>query len=301
VRHFLEVDDVSVDELSDVLDRAELPHLGQPLAGRGVALYFAKPSLRTRHSSEMAVVQLGGHPVTMKPDEIDPGGREPWNDIANVLAGYHAAVGARVFAHADVEALAAPGVLPVVNLLSDAAHPCQALADLLTMRQQFGALAGRTVCFVGDYNNVARSLALGAAMSGMDVRLACPAGFGPTEVDLDRLGALGCVPFVTTHPEEAAKAADAVHTDVWTSMGSEHERDSRSRAFEGFQVDDRVMDAADPHAIFMHCLPVHRGQEAAASVVDGPQSRIYAQAHNRMHTFRGLLSWLLEVNGAGSR
>jgi ornithine carbamoyltransferase len=296
MRHFLEVDDLSADELGDVLDRAERADLGHPLDGKGVALYFAKPSLRTRHSSEMAVVQLGGHPVTMKRDEIEPGAREPWRDIAHVLAGYHALMGARVFEHADVESLAEPDALPIVNLLSDASHPCQALADLLTMRQELGPLAGRTVCYVGDFNNVGRSLSIGAAMSGMTVRLACPSGFGPNDVDLDRLAALGCVPFVTTHPEEAAKDADAVHTDVWTSMGFEAESEQRSRAFEGFQVDDRVMDAADPNAIFMHCLPVHRGEEASASVVDGPHSRIYEQAHNRMHSFRGLLSWLTEVN-----
>jgi ornithine carbamoyltransferase len=245
----------------------------------------------------MAIVQLGGHPVAMKRDEIDPGAREPWSDIAHVLGGYHAVMGARVFDHDDVEALAEPNALPVVNLLSDAAHPCQALADLLTMRQQLGPLAELTVCYVGDYNNVGRSLSLGAAMSGTSLRLACPPGFGPTDVDLDRLAALGCVPFVTTHPEEAAKNADAVHTDVWTSMGFEDEGEQRSRAFEGFQVDDRVMEAADPQGIFMHCLPVHRGDEAAASVVDGPRSRIFEQAHNRMHSFRGLLSWLVEING----
>ncbi len=296
MRHFLEVDDLSVDELAEVLDRAERADLGRPLDGTGVALYFAKPSLRTRHSSEMAVVQLGGHPITMKRDEIEPGAREPWGDIAHVLAGYHAVMGARVFEHADVEALAAADALPVVNLLSDASHPCQALADLLTMRQELGGLAGRTVCYVGDFNNVGRSLSIGAAMTGMTVRLACPSGFGPSDLDLDLLAALGCVPFVTTHPEEAAKDADAVHTDVWTSMGFEAESEQRARAFEGFQVSDRVMEAADPSAIFMHCLPVHRGEEASASVVDGPHSRIYEQAHNRMHSFRGLLSWLVEAN-----
>jgi len=296
VRHFLDVDDLSATELADVLDRAEAADLGRPLAGMGVALYFAKPSLRTRHSAEMAVVQLGGHPVTVKRDEIDPGTREPWADIARVLAGYHALMGARVFGHDDVVALSAPDALPVVNLLSDVAHPCQTLADLLTMRQQLGGLSGRTVCYVGDFNNVARSLALGAAMSGMEVRLACPAGFGPTDGDLDRLAGHGCAPFVTTHPHEAAKGADAVHTDVWTSMGFEAESTQRARAFEGFQVDDSVMAAANPGAIFMHCLPVHRGEEAAASVVDGPRSRIFEQAHNRMHAFRGLLSWLIEVN-----
>jgi ornithine carbamoyltransferase len=297
VRHFLDVDDVSRAELVDILDRAERADLGRPLDGRGVALFFAKPSLRTRHSSEMAVVQLGGHPITVRREEIEPGAREPWSDIARVLAGYHALMGARVFEHDDVVALAEPDAMPIINLLSDAAHPCQALADLLTMREELGALSGATVCYVGDFNNVGRSLSLGAAMSGMTVRLACPPGFGPTDIDLDRLAVLGCEPFVTAHAEEAAKGADAIHTDVWTSMGFEGESAHRSRAFEGFQVDDRVMEAAEPHAVFMHCLPVHRGEEAAASVVDGPRSRIFQQAHNRMHSFRGLLSWLLEVNG----
>jgi len=298
VRHFLDVDDLTSAELADVLDRASLPaaNLGRPLAGQGVALYFEKPSLRTRHSAEMAVVQLGGHPVTVRRDEIGAGNREPLADIARVLAGYHAVLGARVFDHADLEGFAAPDALPIVNLLSDVAHPCQTLADLLTMRQEWGELEGRTVAWIGDFNNVARSLALGAAMTGMHIRLGCPAGFGPTDVDLDRLARVGAEPLVTTHPQEAAKAADAVHTDVFTSMGFEEETELRNRAFEGFQVDDTVMAAAGPHAVFMHCLPAHRGEEVAASVADGPQSRIFVQAHNRMHSFRGMLSWLVEVN-----
>jgi ornithine carbamoyltransferase len=297
MRNFLEVDDLSPDELLDVLDRAESRDLGTPLAGRGVALYFEKPSLRTRHSSEMAVVQLGGHPVTIRRDEIGAGAREPLADIARVLGGYHALMGARVFLHDDVVALAAPGALPIVNLLSDEAHPCQALADLLTMRQEWNELQGRTVCWIGDFNNVARSLAIGCAMTHMHLRLACPAGYGPSDADLDRLAQYDCTPFVTTHPDEAAKGADAVHTDVWTSMGFETETDDRHRAFEGFQVDDNVMSMAAAHAVFMHCLPAHRGEEVSASIVDGDQSRVFRQAHNRMHSFRGLLSWLLEVNG----
>ena len=173
MRHYLEVDDLSRDELVDVLDRSERPleALGRPLEGRGMALYFEKPSLRTRHSAEMAVVQLGGHPITMRRDEIGPGSREPLDDIARVLAGYHALVGARVFEHAAVEALAAPDAVPVVNLLSELSHPVQTLADLLTMRQEWGSLAGRTLCWIGDYNNVGRSLSLGAALAGMDVRI----------------------------------------------------------------------------------------------------------------------------------
>lgn len=297
MRHFLEVDDLGPDGLREVLDRSSREDLGRPLAGKGVALYFEKPSLRTRHSAEMAVVQLGGHPVTMRLDEIGPGSREPLIDIANVLGGYHALMGARVFDHADVEVLALANSLPVVNLLSDRSHPCQALADLLTLLQEWGSLEGHTVAYVGDFNNCARSLSLACAMSGIEVRIACPPEYGPSPADLDRLARLDSVPFVSHRPDEAAKGAHAVYTDVWTSMGFEAESESRGRAFEGFQVDDRVMEAAEPAAVFLHCLPAHRGEEVAAAVVDGPRSRVYRQAHNRMHSFRGLLSWLVEVNG----
>ena len=297
MRHFLDVDDLSQTELPDVLDRADTRRHETPLAGKGAALYFEKPSLRTRHSAEMAIVQLGGHPITVRRDEIGAGARETLSDIAHVLSGYHALMGARVYDHESVRGFAAADALPIVNLLSDEAHPCQALADLLTMRQEWGSLTGRVVCWIGDFNNVARSLSIGAAMSEMSLRLACPAGYGPTDADLDRLAQYGCTPFLTTHAEEAAKDADAVHTDVFTSMGQEGEAEVRARAFEGFQVDDRVMAAAAPDAVFMHCLPAHRGEEVSASVADGPQSRIFQQAHNRMHSFRGLVSWLVEVNG----
>ena len=297
MRHFLDIDDLTPTELTEVLDRAERGEHGGPLAGKGVALLFSKPSLRTRHSSEMAVIQLGGHPISVRPDEIGVNDRETGADIARVLAGYHALLGARVFGHNDLVSMAEPDAIPVVNLLSDLAHPCQALADLLTMRQQFGWLAGRTVCWIGDFNNVARSLAKGAALSGMAIRLACPDGYGPSDVELDQLHALGAVDvFVSKRPLETAKGADAVHTDVWTSMGFEDEGEARNRAFEGFQVDDGVMDAAGPEAVFMHCLPAHRGDEVAASVIDGPRSVVIAQAHNRLHSFRGLAWWLAEVN-----
>jgi ornithine carbamoyltransferase len=300
VRHVLEIDDLRAEELDEVLRRAAEPPGGdRPLAGRTVGLYFEKPSLRTRHSSEVAVVQLGGHPVTFRREEVGSGEREPVADIARVLSGYHAVLGARVFDHRLLEELAAAATVPVVNLLSDRGHPCQALADLLTMRQHLGELEGATVAWVGDFNNVARSLALGATMMGMKVRLACPPGYGPTDEDLDRLAALGAPPVVTTRPTEAVAGAAAVHTDVWASMGQEDEADVRHRAFEGFQVDARVMDVAARHALFMHCLPAHRGEEVAAAVVDGPQSAVFPQAHNRLHAFRGLLRFLLD-GGSGS-
>ncbi|MFP5320751.1 MAG: ornithine carbamoyltransferase [Acidimicrobiia bacterium] len=301
-RHLLEIDDLTPGELVRVLDLCDRPLAADAavtgeLAGRSVGLYFEKPSLRTRHSSEAAVARLGGHPVTFSDTEVGIGTREPAGDIAKVLAGFHCALGARVFEHRILDELAAASPVPVINLLSDLGHPCQALADLKTMRDELGALAGRTVCWVGDYNNVARSLTLGAAMCGMDIRIASPVGYGPTGVDVERLRLAGLetAPFVTTHPEEAAEGADAVHTDVWASMGQEEEAEARRRAFEGFQVDDRVMAAAGDQAIFMHCLPAHRGEEVAESVADGPRSRMYVQAHNRMHAMIGLFRWLVEV------
>ncbi len=298
-RHVLEIDDLSAAEVSRVLDLADDPGRPALLAGQTVGLYFEKPSLRTRHSCETAVAQLAGHPVTFRKDEIGGSAREPIGDIARVLSGYHAALGARVFDHRILEQLAAASSIPVVNLLSDTGHPCQSLADLLTMRRAWGSLSGRTIAWVGDFNNVARSLALGAALSGMRLRIASPAGYGPTEADVDRLVAAGLdgPPVVTDRPIEAVKGADAVHTDVWASMGQEDEAVVRHRAFEGFQVDTTVMAAAPSHAMFMHCLPAHRGEEVAAGVVDGAQSAVFPQAHNRLHAFRGLLRFLLEDPG----
>ena len=295
-RHVLEIDDLAADEIVRVLDLADDPVRPPLLAGRSVGLYFEKPSLRTRHSSEVAVVQLGGHPLTFRKDEIGGTAREPMSDVARVLSGYHAALGARVFDHRVLEQLARASDIPVLNLLSDSGHPCQSLADLLTMRQEWGSLEGRTLAWVGDFNNVARSLALGAARTGMALRIASPPGYGPSEADLDRLVAAGLdgPPVVTDRPHEAVRGADAVHTDVWASMGQEDEADARRRAFEGFQVDAAVMAEAPGHAVFMHCLPAHRGEEVAAAVVDGAQSRAFPQAHNRLHAFRGLLRFVLE-------
>ncbi|MDP1818945.1 MAG: ornithine carbamoyltransferase [Acidimicrobiales bacterium] len=294
-RHFLEVDDLSAPELARVLQLGLEPERPRILAGQTVGLYFEKPSLRTRHSCEVAVAQLGGHPVTFRAEEVGSDEREPLADIARVLAGYHAVLGGRVYSHATLETLAGASAIPVINLLSDLGHPCQALADLLTMQQEWGSLSGHTVAWIGDYNNVARSLCLAAARTGMAMRVASPPGYGPKDADVERLIAAGMpsAPHVTCRPVEAADGADAVHTDVWASMGHEAEADARRRAFEGFIVDDAVMEAA-PKAIFMHCLPAHRGEEVAASVVDGDRSRVFPQAHNRLHAFRGLLRFLIE-------
>lgn len=295
LRHLLEIDDLRSAELVEVLDRAERADPPRLLEGRSVALYFEKPSLRTRHSCEVAVVELGGHPLTFRRDEVGSGERESIGDIARVLSGYHAAIGARVYDHELLDQLAGAASVPVVNLLSDRCHPCQALADLLTMRQTLGSgFQGATVAWIGDFNNVARSLCLAAAMVGLKLRLACPADYGPSDADLDRIRVLGSEPVVTRRPDEAIDGAVAVHTDVWASMGQEAEATARRRAFEGFTVDDRLMARAAPGAVFMHCLPAHRGDEVSASVIDGEASRVILQAHNRLQAFRGLLWWLLD-------
>ena len=294
MRHLLEIDDLAATELAAVLDLAARPDPPQVLAGRGMALVFEKPSARTRNSMEMAVVQLGGHPVTIRADEVSMDTRETVEDVTRTLACYHAAIGARVFEHGLLERMAALDAVPIVNLLSDDGHPMQALADLLTVKAHFGSFEGRTVAYVGDGNNVCRSLALGAGLMGMDVHIATPPGYSPSSHDLDRLRTAGIDPVLTDRPLDAVSGADVVYTDVWTSMGQEDEAVVRRRAFEGFTVDDALMAAAGADAIFLHCLPAHRGEEVTAAVADGPQSLVWAQAANRMHAARGLLAWLLE-------
>ena len=292
MRHLLEIDDLTPDELAEVLRRAEAPEPDRVLAGLGMALVFEKPSARTRNSMEMAVVQLGGHPTTIRAEEVGFDVRESVEDVGRTLACYHAAIGARVFDHGVVERLAALDVFPVVNLLSDAAHPMQALADLLTIGQELGRL-DVTVAYVGDANNVARSLALAVLMVGGRFRISSPPGHRFSDVDADRIAALGAIE-VCDRPDEAVAGAQVVYTDVWTSMGQESERDARLKAFEGYTIDERLLaGAADDH-IVLHCLPAHRGEEVAAEVVDGPRSRIWVQAANRMHAARGLLWWLVE-------
>ncbi len=293
MRHLLEIDDLSAAELARVLDLAADPDPVPALAGHGMALVFEKPSARTRNSMEMAVVQLGGHPVYIQGSEVGLGTRESVEDVTHTLACYHAAIGARVFEHDKVERMAAVDAVPVVNMLSDEAHPLQALADLLTVRQLMGGTEGVTIAYVGDANNVARSLALGAALTGARFRLAAPSGYRFSERDTDRVAAAGGVIESFDRAIDAAAGADVVYTDVWTSMGQEAESAQRRRDFEGFQVDAAVMEAMAPDGVFLHCLPAHRGEEVAAEVVDGPRSHVWHQAANRMHAARGLLSWLL--------
>ncbi|MBV9283064.1 MAG: ornithine carbamoyltransferase [Acidimicrobiia bacterium] len=291
-RHFLDVDDLDVDEIEAVLAEAENPAPPQVLAGRGAALLFEKPSLRTRSSMEVAVAQLGGHPITIVGDEVGIDTRETAEDIACVLSRYHGIIGARVFEHSKLERLASASSVPVVNMLSDDAHPCQTLADLLTLRQQFGNLKGRVIAYVGDGNNVCTSLMVGATMQGMEVRVATPPGYAPPTDAVERAADRGEV-VVTEDPFVAVRDADAVYTDVWASMGQEAEADRRRKEFAGFTVDDALMEAAGSDAVFLHCLPAHRGEEVSASVLEGPQSLVWQQAENRLHAQRGLLSWLL--------
>ncbi len=294
LRHFLEVTDLTADELTAVLDLAEVGSLPPVLHQKGVALIFEKPSNRTRQSMEMAVIQLGGHPVYTRGDEVGFDLREPVEDIARIMAGYHAVLAARVFEHEVLTRMAAVSTVPVVNLLSERSHPMQALADVLTMRQAIGSLARRTVAWVGDYNNVARSLGEAAALFGMHVRYGGPPGYGPDEAEVERLQALGAATVVAfPRLDEAVVGADAVHTDVWTSMGQESETAARTKAFEGWTVTEEVMEAAGRHALFFHCMPAHRGDEVTAAVMDGPRSRAIAQGHNRMHAARGLLAFLM--------
>ena len=235
MRHFLEVDDLTADEMGRVLEMAGDLDPPQVLSGKGVALIFEKPSNRTRNSTEMAVVALGGHPVTIRGEEVGLGVREPVGDVTRVLARYHSILGARVFDHSTLEEMAALDAVPVVNLLSDFAHPCQALADLLTMRQAWGKLEGRKVAWIGDGNNVARSLTLACAMAGINVSLASPPGHGIDPVVIDAARTYGIDVSATDDPGEAAAAADAVCTDVWVSMGQEAETAEREDAFAGYQ------------------------------------------------------------------
>jgi ornithine carbamoyltransferase len=315
-RHVLDVDDLSCGELEEVLALAALPvgELTRVLEGRGVALVFEKPSARTRSSSELAVVDLGGHPLYVQGAEVGIDARETAEDVARTLAGYHAAICARVLDHGTLVRMSAAvdgggsrpwagpddgigtAAVPVVNLLSDVAHPCQALADLLTLRQLLGDLGGRTLCYVGDANNVWRSLAKATAMVGMRMRTASPEGYGPEAEDLTSLGRLGADIEVGHDPVEAATGADALYTDVWTSMGQEEESALRRAAFAGFGLDDRLLAAAAPGAAVLHCLPARRGEEITAEVLESPRSAVWRQAANRRHAMRGLLGWLL---GAG--
>ena len=301
VRHVLDISDLAVNELNDVLALAQVPvaQLGAPLSGHCAALIFEKPSNRTRHSMEVAVVQLGGHPVYTRGEEVGIDVRETAEDVAQVMAGYHAFLGARVFRHDVVQRMAAVSSVPVVNMLSDIAHPLQALADVLTMQQQHGNLQGKRISWVGDFNNVAKSLAQACVMLGAEFVVSTPPQYRPTDSELASINSLGegSVQYVVA-PAEAVKGSVAVHTDVWISMGEESMAAQKAAAFAGFMVTEHLMANAQQGACFYHCLPAHRGSEVEAGVIDGPNSRVFEQAHNRLHSARGLLAWIFQQQSA---
>jgi ornithine carbamoyltransferase len=292
-RHLTEVDDLTGDEILAVLDHAEDPNPPPVLAGAGAILLFEKPSARTRSSMELAVTELGGHPVTLRNEEVGIDSRESAEDLARLFSGYGKVIGARVFEHNKIDRLAATASVPVINLLSDEAHPVQTLADLLTIRQAHGHLDGLTVTYVGDANNVARSLAIGCGLVDAKVRISHPAGYGFVGSDVDRILAAGTDLEFIEDPTEAVTGAHVVYTDAWYSMGQESEQRERQERCAPWQVNEQLRSHADPSSVFLHCLPAHRGDEATDGVLDGPASRIWPQAHNRLHSARGLLVWLL--------
>jgi ornithine carbamoyltransferase len=278
VKHLLSIRDLSAADLHAILALSEQP-APRVLAEKGVALYFEKPSARTRNSMEMAVAKLGGHPVYLQPTELGIGSRESVEDVTRTLACYHAIIAARVFDHNLLEQMAAVNAAPVLNMLSGTDHPLQALADLLTIKQLLGYVEGAKVAFIGEGNNVSRPLAEACALAGAEFTLASPDGHG--------------FHGSTTNAAEAVAGADIVYTDVWVSMGGEDSAERRA-VFEPYRVDEELMALA-PGAWFMHCLPARRGEEVTAGVIDGPRSAVWRQAENRMHSALGAMLWMMGV------
>ena len=276
MKHLLSMRDLSTADVATILSLSEQSP-SRALRDKGVALYFEKPSSRTRNSMELATAQLGGHPVYLQPAELGIGMRESVADVTRTLACYHSIIAARVFDHSLLEEMAAVNAAPVLNMLSGTDHPLQALADLLTIKQIVGQLEGARVAFIGEGNNVSRSLAEGCALVGAEFVIASPRGHGLK----------GSI----TDPSQAVRGADIIYTDVWVSMGGE-DSDERRALFEPYQVDEALMSLA-PNAWFMHCLPARRGEEVTAPVIDSPRSAVWRQAENRMHTARGVMLWMM--------
>jgi ornithine carbamoyltransferase len=274
-----------------MLRRSRIPF--RPLFGKTLAMVFQKPSNRTRVSFEVGMYHLGGHALPLSPQEIQIGKRETPSDTGRVLARYIDAIMVRTFDHEELEELAAAADVPVINGLSDSHHPCQALADLLTVREELGGLEGVKITYVGDGNNVAHSLALGCALTGAQLTIAHPEGHGPDPRVIGLAAKLGDAPTITEDPQEGVAGARVVYTDVWASMGQEAEAEERKKKFMPYQVNEELMSRAAPGAIFLHCLPAHRGEEVKAGVIDGPQSRVFDQAENRLHAQKALLYLLL--------
>ena len=302
-RDFLSIDDVTQEELNLLLELAAkikqspAEHSSR-LEGRSVALIFEKPSTRTRVSFEVAVASLGGHPLALSSSDLQLGRGETIEDTGRVLSRYVGAIVLRTFGQERLEALAGAADVPVVNALSDYEHPCQVLADLLTIVERFGEPRGRTLTYLGDGNNVAHSLLLGGAKLGMHVRVATPTGFEPIPQLVERAGEIaaetGGSVEVTNDPKAACQGADALYTDVWASMGQEEEHAERVLVLIPFRLDASAVALASDDVIVMHCLPAHRGEEITDDVIDGPHSVVWDQAENRLHTQKALLAWLLE-------
>ena len=301
-RHFLSIDDVSAEELNQLLERAakmkqspaESAHL---LEGRQVAVLFEKPSTRTRVPFEVAITSTGAFPVILSADELQLGRGETLEDTARVMSRYVDAIAVRTFGQERLEALATAGTIPVINALSDYEHPCQTLADLLTVVEQKGDPAGKTIAYLGDGNNVAHSLLLGAAKMGMHVRVATPPGFEPIPQVVERAQEIGAETGgsaeITSDARAAADGADVLYTDVWASMGQEEEHNERVLVMTPYRIDASAVERAADDAIVMHCLPAHRGEEITDDVIDGPRSVVWDQAENKLHVAKALLAWLL--------
>jgi ornithine carbamoyltransferase len=302
MRHFTDITDVSKDELTQILDEAARLKSANgreqrtPLSRRVIAMVFEKPSLRTRVSFESAVVQLGGSSLFLSAQEVGLGWRESIPDFARTMNHYVDAIVLRVFKHATVTGMSAAATVPIVNGLSDLAHPCQAAADLLTIRECFGEVKGRTVVFVGDGNNVARSLALGCMLLGAKFRLAAPPGheFDKSFLAACKKYANGTQVEIEKDPVRAVRDADIIYTDVWTSMGQESEREERLKTFAPYQINAKLLAKAPKGARVLHCLPAHRGEEITDDVLDGPQSVAFEQAGNRLHAQKAILEFLLK-------
>lgn len=304
MRHYLSVDDLSTAELPDLLDlaaalKADRGAHAQALAGRSIALIFEKPSTRTRVSFEVGVEQLGAHAVVLSSAELQLGRGETIQDTGRVLSRYVDAIVLRTFEQERLEILSTTATVPVINALSDFEHPCQALADLLTIREHLGDLRGRVLTYLGDGNNVAHSLLLAGTKAGMAVRVAAPPGFEPIPQVVHRAEEIaaetGGSVELTHDPEGAAIGAHVLSTDVWTSMGQDLEADERALVFPSYQLGQKLVDLADPDVIVLHCLPAHRGQEITDEVIDGPRSVVWDQAENRLHTQKALLLRLFGV------
>lgn len=298
-RHFLSLLDFTADELARLLDRADelkalrgQPGHPRPLEGRSVAVIFEKPSTRTRVSFEVAIHELGGHPVVLSARDTQIGRGEPVEDTARVLGRFVHGIVARTFAHETLELLAKHSGLPVVNALSDRSHPCQILADLQTARGAFGSLDGLKFAWVGDGNNMVWSFIEAAMRFPIELAIACPEGYRPEAQILEQAKAAGAKVTVTDSPAQAVEGAHVVMTDVWASMGQEEETARRQAAFAGYCVDEALMKQARSDAIVLHCLPAHRGEEISAGVLEGPQSRVWDQAENRLHAQKAVLEAL---------